>query len=183
MSLKVGSGRNIGTDFGLGLRQGMVELVPHNPSWTDAYDLEASEIRHVLGSRFIEIEHIGSTAIAGIRAKPILDIMVGIEDFSSGPLLEPMLAKLGYDYARNAGVPHDHVFGKGEERTHLVHVVEFDGAVWHHNLRFRDALRSDPTLAARYEDLKVRLSGQFQNNRAAYTAAKREFIDLVAKRP
>lgn len=171
--------QSISDDFGLGLQHGAVLLVPYNPSWTRAFDLEAKVIRSVLGASLIDIQHIGSSSIPGIRSKPILDMMVGIRDLDAGPLLEPAMSSIGYDFARHAGVPNDHVFGKGVARTHLVHVVQFDGATWHHNLRFRDRLRADPELAREYDDLKGRLSVQFAQDRAAYTAAKRAFIDRV----
>lgn len=167
----------ITNDFGLGLKQGVVLLVPHNPAWKTAFDLEAEVVRSVLGASLIDIQHIGSSSIPGIRSKPILDMMVGIKDLDAGPLFEPAMSSIGYDFARQAGVPNDHVFGKGVARTHLVHVVQFDGPTWHHNLRFRDRLRADPALAREYDDLKERLAVQFAQDRAAYTAAKRAFID------
>lgn len=166
--------------FGLGLRQQTVALVDHNTAWSRAFTIEAARISSVLGEHQIGIEHIGSTSIPAIRAKPILDIMVGIADFDQGPALEPLLANIGYDFARDAGVPNDHIFGKGVDRTHLVHVVEYDGAVWNHNLRFRDRLRADPELARAYDALKGQLATQFSNDRAAYTKAKKDFIDRVA---
>jgi len=158
-------------EWGLGLRQGLVVLVAHNPAWKKAFDVEAETIRSALGDWLIDVQHIGSTAVPTIRSKPILDIMVGIADFDQGPLLEPAMAEIGYDFAAHAGVPNDHIFGKGLARTHLVHVVEHNGAVWHHNLRFRDRLLADPDLAAAYDLLKGSLASQFGNSRAAYTEA------------
>ncbi|CAN7362279.1 GrpB family protein [Bosea sp. LjRoot237] len=166
-------------DFGLGLRQGAVMLVPHNSAWKTAFEIEAETIRSTLRGRQIDIQHIGSSSIPGIKSKPILDLMVGIEDFQAGPLLEPAMASIGYDFARHAGVPDDHVFGKGIERTHLVHVVKFDGPLWRHYLMFRDRLRADRSLARDYEELKDQLAIRFSQDRAAYTAAKKAFIDQV----
>ncbi len=170
-------------DFGLGLRQGTVLLVPHNPAWKTAFEIEAERIRLVLGNGQVDIQHIGSTSIPGIKSKPILDLMVGVEDLQMGPLLEPAMASIGYDFARHAGVPDDHVFGKGIERTHLVHVVEFNGPIWHHNLRFRDRLKASPELARHYDELKDQLAVRFSQDRAAYTAAKKAFIDQVTAAP
>ena len=171
------------SQWGLGLRKGTVVLVDHNPAWQRAFEIEAAQIRAALGPLAIEIQHVGSTAIPNIRARPILDLMLGIADFDQGPLLEPALAQLGYEYVPHAGVPNDHVFGKGLDRTHLLHVVEHDGPDWNHKLRFRDRLRADPTLAQAYESLKIRLAEEFADNRAAYTAAKQQFIvDAVKQR-
>ena len=169
------------SDWGLGLRKGTVALVDHNPAWQLAFEIEAARIRAALGPAMIDIQHFGSTAIPDIRAKPILDLMLGIADFDQGPLLEPALAQLGYVYVPHAGVPNDHVFGKGLNRTHLLHVVEHGGPDWNHKLRFRDRLRADPTLAGAYESLKIGLAEEFADNRAAYTAAKRQFIDDAVK--
>jgi GrpB-like predicted nucleotidyltransferase (UPF0157 family) len=162
------------TRFGLGLVQGAVELVPHNPEWR-----RADTIRAALGNVLIDIEHIGSTSIPGIRSKPILDLMIGIGNLVAGPSLEPRMAAIGYDFAPNAGVPNDNVFGKGVARTHLAHVVEFDGPTWRHNLVFRDRLRASTGLAQQYDTLKEELAVRFSNDRASYTSAKKSFIDQV----
>ena len=172
---------NSSSDWGLGLRKGTVVLVDHNPAWQRAFEIEAAHIRAALGALAIDIQHFGSTAIPNIRAKPILDLMLGIADFDKGPLLEPALTQLGYEYVPHAGVSNDHVFGKGLDRTHLLHVVEHGGPDWNHKLRFRDRLRADPTLAQAYETLKIRLAKEFADNRAGYTAAKQQFIDEAVK--
>jgi GrpB-like predicted nucleotidyltransferase (UPF0157 family) len=169
--------------YGLGLKSGAVVLLAHNPAWNAAYEIEAAAIRAALADRQLGVQHVGSTSIPNIRAKPILDIMVGIANFDQGPLLEPALASIGYDFARNVGIPDDHVFGKGIDRTHLVHVVEYKGAKWHRYLRFRDRLVADPALALEYDKLKGNLATQFNEDRASYTAAKQAFIDQVVATP
>lgn len=165
--------------WGLGLRKGTVLLVDHNPAWDDAFAAEATRIRQALGPVVIDLQHFGSTSIPTIRAKPILDLLLGIADFEQGPLLAPALANIGYDYVPHAGVPDDHIFGKGVDRTHLLHVVAHDGPKWHRNLRFRDRMLADPALARDYEALKARLAMEFADNRAAYTDAKQQFIDAA----
>jgi GrpB-like predicted nucleotidyltransferase (UPF0157 family) len=163
---------------GLGLRKGTVLLVDHNPAWHQVFAVEATHIRAALGPTVIDLQHFGSTSIPTIRAKPILDIMLGIADFDRGPLLAPALAAIGYEYVANAGVPN-HVFGKGQPRTHLLHVVAHNGPKWQRNIRFRDRLIADPALAKAYEALKDRLAVEFADNRARYTDAKQDFIDAV----
>ncbi|MET3896750.1 GrpB-like predicted nucleotidyltransferase (UPF0157 family) [Devosia sp. UYZn731] len=164
--------------WGLGLRKGIVLLVDHNPDWQQAFAEEDARIRAAVGPIVIDLQHFGSTSIPTIRAKPILDVMLGIADFDQGPLLAPVLAGIGYEYVANAGVPN-HVFGKGEPRTHLLHVVAHDGPKWHRNIRFRDRLLADAALARDYEALKDRLAVEFADNRAAYTDAKQKFIDAA----
>ena len=86
---------------------------------------------------------------------------------------------LGYDFARHAGVPDHHVFGKGAARTHLAHFVEHGGHAWTQCLAFRNRLRADPAKARAYEALKLVLAAKFPDDRAAYTAGKSEFVAKV----
>ena len=164
----------------LGLASGTVRLIDSQPGFAALYAAERARLADAIGPLVVEIEHFGSTAIPGIKAKPILDILVGLRRFEDGPALVEPLAALGYDYVGPDMVPDDHLFGLGEPRRHLLHAVEHGGYHWTRNLRFRDALRADAALAARYEALKVELAARFANARAEYTAAKRAFIDSIA---
>lgn len=167
----------------LGLENGQVVLVPSNSSWSAAFEREASDLKLVMKGRQVGIEHVGSTSIPGIRAKPILDIMFGAANLTDGLDLATVLAELKYEIRPNAGLPAEHVFAKGAPRTHLLHVVEYDGEVWQQKLAFRDALREDHQLALAYERLKVELSLRFAADRAAYTDGKTEFVrGVVASR-
>ena len=164
----------------LGLAKGTVVLVASDRRWADLYRVEEQTLRSAIGPLIVDIQHFGSTSIPGIKAKPILDILVGIARFADGTgLVAPMVA-LGYDYVGTEMVPNDHLFGKGEPRTHLVHVVEHGGHHWRRDLRFRDRMRADPKLAASYEALKLDLAARFANARAEYTAAKKAFIEAIA---
>ncbi|MBB3657428.1 GrpB-like predicted nucleotidyltransferase (UPF0157 family) [Rhizobium sp. BK650] len=168
--------------FGLGVRHLTVRLADANAKWREAYLLEEARIREALGSLAIDIQHFGSTAIPGIKAKPIIDILIGVPCLEDGlACIEPM-EKIGYDYAGADIVPDDHLFGRGvtgETRTHLAHVVEYQGFNWRRNIFFRDRLRNDPLLALAYEDLKIGLAQKYAESRAAYTGAKKDFIDTV----
>jgi GrpB-like predicted nucleotidyltransferase (UPF0157 family) len=164
----------------LGLAQGKVALVDSNAEWAALYRAEEAVLREAIGGLVVAIEHFGSTSISGIKAKPILDVLVGLPKFDDGPLLIEPLIRLGYDYVGTELVPNDHLFGKGVERTHLLHAVEHGGYHWTRNLRFRDRMRADPSLAAAYEALKVDLAARFADRRAEYAAAKKAFIDSIA---
>ncbi len=166
----------------LGLEQGQVRLVAYTPQWAQLYALEESRIRAALAGLAQDVQHVGSTAIPGLKAKPILDIAVGIPRLDTALACQRPLALLGYEYAHWAGIEDDYVFGKGVARTHLVHVVEYGGPKWRAYLTFRDALRAHPDLVQQYEALKLRLSKQFGENRGAYTAAKAGFIHQVLAR-
>lgn len=163
----------------LGLDQCEVCLHAHTPEWATLYTQEAQRIGSALGPLVVDIQHYGSTAIAGIKAKPILDLLVGIGRLDDGLLCIAPLATLGYAYVPQADIPNDHIFGKGVPRTHLVHVVAYESSNWTNGLRFRNALRANPALAREYEALKIVLQQQFAHHRAAYTAAKAPFIQRV----
>ncbi|MBB4238333.1 GrpB family protein [Rhizobium esperanzae] len=168
--------------FGLGVRHLTVRLSDPNAKWGEAYLLEETRIRDALGPLALDIQHFGSTAIPGIKAKPIIDILVGIPSLEDGLACIGPMEKIGYDYAGADIVPDDHLFGRGvigETRTHLAHVVEYQGFNWRRNILFRDRLQGDTTLALAYEELKIGLAQKFAESRAAYTGAKKVFIDKV----
>lgn len=164
----------------LGVAEGTVKLLESDARWPELYRREEARLRAAIGPLIVDIEHFGSTSIPGIRAKPILDILVGLQNFEDGPQLVAPLAALGYDYVGVEMVPDDHLFGLGQPRLHLLHAVEYGGYHWVRDLKFRDRLRADPALAAAYEALKVDLAERFANQRAEYTAAKQAFIDSIA---
>ena len=163
----------------LGLAQTQVRLHEPTPLWAGLYLDEEQRLKAALGPTLLAIEHYGSTSVGGIKAKPIIDILAGIARLEDGPTLTAPLATLGYEYAGDKIVPGHHIFGKGEKRTHLLHVVEYGSAIWNEALRFRDALRADPQLAREYETLKITLSEKYAERRAEYTASKAAFIQSV----
>ncbi|HYW13184.1 MAG TPA: GrpB family protein [Longimicrobium sp.] len=163
----------------LGLERGAVRLVPHTQRWAALYREEEAHLRAALDGVLIDIQHFGSTSIPGIRAKPILDILAGVRSRDEVLERRPQLQALGYRYVPGAGVPGHHVFGKGEPRTHLLHVVEHAGRGWSENLWFRDQLRADPALAAEYDALKLRLARAHPGDRARYTDEKGAFVQRI----
>ncbi|HEX8844469.1 MAG TPA: GrpB family protein [Pyrinomonadaceae bacterium] len=163
----------------LGLEHGAVRLSDHTQLWADLYLEEEKRIKAAVGHLIVDLQHIGSTAIPGIKAKPILDMMAGVAQLEKALLCKAPLEAIGYDYIAQAGIANDYVFGKGVARTHYLHVVEYGGAKWTDHLRFRDRLRSDPVLAQAYERLKEELSRKFSDSRAKYHDAKSKFISEV----
>lgn len=167
----------------LGLEQGRVRLRPYTPQWSDLFAAEARAIRSVLGALAIDVQHVGSTSVPGLTAKPILDIAVGVEQLACYPLCIDPLARLGYEHVPWQGLARNEVFAKGVVRTHLVHVVEHGGDKWRDYLRFRDRLINVPGLAREYEALKRALAQTHGEDRAGYTAAKHAFIRGVLDAP
>jgi GrpB-like predicted nucleotidyltransferase (UPF0157 family) len=163
----------------LGLPLGTVRLREYTPRWAELYRIEAADLRDALGVLALSVEHVGSTAVPGLIAKPILDIAVAIRAHAVVPKCATLLAHLGYQFAYWADLKNDYTFEKGVERTHHVHLVELESRQWGDYLRFRDALRSNDQLAREYESTKMVLGAKFCNDRAAYTSAKAEFIRHV----
>lgn len=164
----------------LGVPPRKVLLSAHDPRWDELYRIEERRVREAIGHLVVDIQHFGSTSIPGIRAKPIIDMLVGLRRFEDGAALVAPLTALGYDYVGTEMVPNDHLFGLGADRTHLLHGVLMDGYHWRRNLRFRDRLRAEPDLVRAYEDLKVELAIRHADDRPGYTAAKKTFIDAIA---
>jgi GrpB-like predicted nucleotidyltransferase (UPF0157 family) len=163
----------------LGLKHNLNLLVDYDPQWEIDFTEERERLANAIGGVAKGIEHYGSTSVKGLRAKPIIDILVGVAPFTDWEKCKAPLESLGYDYAENAGVPGNYMFGRGRdstERTHLVHVVEFEGEHWSSNLALRDALRSDPQLRAAYVAEKERAIAEAPEGGARYTDLKQPFI-------
>lgn len=169
--------------YGLGLRQKLVRLERPNPHWAEAFEAEAARIAAALRPFGASVEHCGSTSVPGIPAKPIIDILIGIPVPVDLAAVAPALATIGYEHATWAGVPGHEVFGKGDPRTHLLHVVPHEEEAWARMLAFRDALRSDTSLAAEYAALKQDLAARYPDDRSAYTDGKRAFVARVLAAP
>ena len=166
-------------DYVLGLQAGTVRLREYSPLWAELYRIEAAALRDALGPLALDVEHVGSTAVPGLMAKPILDIAVAIPKHAVVPRCATVLSHLGYQYAYWADLDNDYTFEKGVERTHHVHLVESGSRQWADYLRFRDALRANERLARDYERTKMALGEKFCGDRAAYTRAKADFIRHV----
>ena len=166
----------------LGLEKGAVKLLPHREEWHQLFAAEAARLSTAAGRHALAIEHVGSTAICGIAAKPIIDIALAVEDIAQVELIVQPFENLGYVYRGENGIPNRHYFRKGSPfRTHHMHVVELNGEFWNSHLLFRDYLRKHRETAAQYEKLKQELAQKFLENREAYTDGKAAFIENVLK--
>jgi GrpB-like predicted nucleotidyltransferase (UPF0157 family) len=169
----------------LGLKHGVNLLVDYDPEWPAAFEKERVRIRSAVSNVARAIEHYGSTAVVGLRAKPIIDILLGVAPLEDWIKCKTPLESLGYDYAENAGVSGHFIFGRGRdrsERTHLVHVVEFDGQSWRSSLAFRDALRADELLRTEYLRMKEQATTLAPQGRARYNELKHSFIEHLKDR-
>lgn len=169
----------------LGLKRFTVKLIPHQTKWSEIYVASKKELSELIGDYFEDIQHIGSTSIPGIDAKPIIDIAIGVEESVDINKIIQILEANNYEYRGNFGEVGGQLFVKNlafEVRTHHVHIVKFGGDQWNKYLRFRDILREDKALAKRYSTLKNELSKLYANNRELYTKSKTEFIQEIIKR-
>jgi len=163
----------------LGLPPGTVRLHDYTPLWAELFMIEAARIRAALGELALDVQHVGSTAVPGLKAKPILDIAVAVRTRDLFSLYATHLAKLDYEHAAHIEIENDFVFEKGIERTHHLHLVELESREWSDYLRFRNALRENEQLAREYERIKIELGYRFHGNRRCYTSAKTLFIRHV----
>lgn len=155
-----------------------VRVAPADATWPDRFEHERVLLDAAIGHWVVGgIHHVGSTAVPGLDAKPIIDILVGVRDLvGSRECVEP-LAQLDYLYApyRTAEM---HWFCKPHpsRRTHHLHLVPVDSQRYRDELAFRDYLRAQPDTAAEYAGLKQRLAAQFAHDRDAYTDAQADFV-------
>ena len=166
----------------LGLTSGHVSLEQAHNAWAAAYERERSKIATALRKHIVGIEHVGSTSIPDVPAKPILDILVGVRDFDEARVCVVPLIDIGYSYRGENGIPRRHYFVKGDPRTHHVHMVEAQSDDWKVTLRFRDLLRMHPDLASEYAREKVRLAQVHFNNREAYQREKDKIVESILGR-
>jgi GrpB-like predicted nucleotidyltransferase (UPF0157 family) len=163
----------------IGLPKGALVLAPHSLEWAKLFDEERDRLRAVIGNYVIDIQHVGSTSIPGIVAKPIIDIGVAVNDYEEAIICVDPMERLGYEYKGENGIPRRHFFVKGSPRTHHVHVVEITSHDWQTLVLFRDYLLAHPEIAQKYAVLKLRLAEECRNKREAYQQGKAEFIQSV----
>ncbi|NOT55734.1 MAG: GrpB family protein [Deltaproteobacteria bacterium] len=169
----------------LGLKKGTVQVVPYHPEWSTLFSHERCVLSHCLGNLVSDIQHVGSTAVPGLAAKPIIDIAVAVTSLAVIPLCRQPLGALGYIDRGDAGTEGGYLFVKESTpnvRTHHIHVVTQDDPQWNNYLRFRDLLRADDALRTTYAELKYALLIRFAQDRKAYTAAKEEFLHSVFRK-
>jgi len=162
-----------------------VIIVDYDPRWPQRYDAERGQILTAIGPWTAAIEHIGSTSVPGLGAKPIIDIMVAIRSLDDAAhCIEPLRA-LGYRYHPEFEdtLPERRYFNRGPRDDHYhLHMVEPTSGFWERHLLFRDYLRTHRETAQEYERLKRALAAQYRDDRSGYTDAKTEFITTIEQK-
>ena len=161
-----------------------IELEPYNAKWPELFQLEAASLREVLNQWLAgAIEHIGSTSVPGLSAKPVIDIMAPVHSLELATPAIDALPVLGYRYfPYKAEVMHWFCKPSPAHRTHHLHLVAAGSGTWLERIAFRNALRGSAQLAAEYLLLKQRLASDHARDREAYTEGKSLFIQSVVKR-
>lgn len=180
--MKTASDISADTSSDLGVAGGTVVLREYRAAWPGLFEHERAAIAAALGSGALAIEHVGSTSVAGLAAKPIIDIAIGVESFEASIVLAAPLEALGYAHRGEFGIPRRRYFTKGEPRTHHIHMLEIASDEWRCHLHFREFLRAHPSVAAEYGSLKRELAERHASDREGYTEAKSEFIRSVLRR-
>ncbi|WP_158248795.1 GrpB family protein [Chromobacterium sinusclupearum] len=162
-----------------------LQIAPYHPGWPQCFEQTAATILVALGELADQaiIEHIGSTAVPGLPAKPVIDIMLGLPRLSDLEPYFPALAAAGFHHQPQmaAAMPDRHYFTQPAHLPRQVHLhaVTLDSDFWRDKLLFRDALRADSALRERYAALKQQLAEQNGDDRAGYTEAKSGFINAA----
>jgi len=169
----------------IGLQRKKVKLTPYNLEWKKIYKKEGESICDAVGEYLKDIQHIGATSIPGVKAKPIIDIIIGVKHLKDGKKFIKPLKKLGYQYKKNTrGIKERYFFAKGIEknRTHYIHIAKINGRFWKNCIHFRDYLRKHKRAVKEYNKLKEGLAKKYKDNRDKYTAQKYFFIQKIIKK-
>lgn len=162
-----------------------IYMVSHDPKWRQLFQQEAEQLTAVLGSSVAAVHHIGSTAIPTIYAKPIVDILLVVQDLAALDEKQPRMEALGYEALGEFGIPGRRYFRRDNlsgERTHQVHVFENDSPQIKRHLAFRDYLINRPETAQEYSDLKRELAAKHPEDIELYMDGKDEFVKKIDMR-
>ncbi len=158
-----------------------IHVVAYDPEWPARFEAERVVLARLLQPWIVgSIEHVGSTAVVGLVAKPVIDIMIGVLSLAESEPAKALLVEHGYQYAEyKTEVMHWFCKPSFEFRTHHLHLIPHGSGLWKERLAFRDRLRADPVVAREYAALKQELARRYEFDREAYTDAKFPFIARV----
>ncbi len=165
----------------IGLVSGSVVVAEYSDEWPRIFAAERERIDAAIGAFVLDVQHIGSTSVPGLAAKPIVDIGIAVADFDDARVcIEPMV-RLGYEFRGEFGIPRRHYFVLGAPCRFHVHMVEVASDDWRKTVAFRDWLRAHPDDARAYADLKLDLARRHPDDRPAYQDGKSAFIERITQ--
>ncbi len=157
-----------------------IALAPWSPRWARAFATERRRLLSRFADRLLEIRHVGSTAVPGLSAKPVIDLIAGVRSMDAANALVEPLCGFGYWFQAEGNAPFQDrrwLFRQCDgHRTHHLHLVVWRGRAWNERVAFCETLRRDPALRARYEALKQSLADAHNDDRDSYNAGKQGFI-------
>lgn len=168
----------------IGLKRDEVTLHEHQKEWSENAKSIINNLKNVFGDTAIDIQHIGSTAIQHIKAKPMLDIAVAVNTFDDLPDVFPLLEKVGIYKSTLQPLPGIILCAVKNNRESdiclsAVHIILIGSLQWKNHINFRDYLNAFPQKAKEYEKLKIELAQQYPHDRNAYSNGKKEFIERM----
>ena len=163
----------------IGLKRNTVKVIPYQDDWVLAYATIEKQLKKLLKTEIQAIAHIGSTAIKGIASKPIIDIVVALENFDNLTEIRQILMQHAYEDRGQKIGGYLFVKREGDLTTHHIHFVLSSSTQYSNYLFFKHKLNTDQQLRAEYSILKQQLAEKYQDQRGQYTAAKNEFINKV----
>ena len=166
----------------IGLKRDTVRVVDHDPGWAVLGAEACLQVKQAGDNLIADVQHVGSTAVPDLPAKPILDLAAAVTTLEAIPELVEKLEAIGYIYRGDGKDEGGHLFIRKsgpDIRTIHLHVVTLDDVQWTNYLRFRDLLRQDASLRERYAKLKQELKDRFPVDRKAYTDSKHDFIRAI----
>ena len=171
------------TGNSLGLESGTVRVVPYDSAWPELYLAEVERLTPLLAAHGVQLvlEHTGSTAVPGVAAKPVLDILAGRRPEDSRQRIIDALVSAGYVYRGEQGISGRDFFRRGEPRQYHLHLTTTDSSFWRDHRKFRDYLLSHPDAAAEYSALKRDLAARHPQDREAYIEGKTAFVNAILK--
>lgn len=167
----------------VGLKKGDVIISDYKKEWNKEFEEEKKNLIKLIGGFATEIEHVGSTSVLEMSAKPIIDILVGIKKYEDIEEVKNILEKANYEFRENGTNKIKTLFVKGpeEKRTHYIHITEYESTEWKKVLQFRKILSEDKKISYAYKNLKIELAKKYPNDRENYSIGKKDFIEYVLK--
>lgn len=164
----------------LGLHRGEVAVEPHNCQWETLAANTIEKLKEILKDQIIDAQHIGSTSVRDICAKPIIDIVIGAADLNKLLAMNDVLAENGFIF-RGQDLPDQYLYvcGGNNIRTHHIHAVVYDSEIWNNYINMRDYLNCHKADAQAYSELKISLAKQYPHDRITYTELKSGLISEI----
>jgi GrpB-like predicted nucleotidyltransferase (UPF0157 family) len=174
---------------GIGLKKGLVKMEKYNPQWREEFVKEKTNLVKIFGNVAKSIEHVGSTSIVGLSAKPIIDIAIGVETLDDVNKVKEGISKFSHytikednadgEILMRRGIPIKAGEDKPDYVTHFIHIMEINGKKYKETIAYRDYLRANNDVLKEYENLNQMLAKKYENDRKTYSNSKDQFVKNV----